>query len=169
MASVSSTNRATKSRLAEILGLTTRQLTNLVEQGMPREVEGRNVWFDLPSAVQWYARKLKEDAREGDEGKKKLSTRRLELEVQMQEYELAKMQGSVIVLDYMEQQLSTILQRLRAVSLNAPGKHAPAMVGLRSIAEAQTRLESLSIDLISALSETADDPELDEHIEEEAA
>ncbi len=155
-------NSASKKRVAEVLGLTTRQITNLVEEGMPREVSGNKVIFDLPTAVQWYVRYKEKRSAVGDEEKKNLTTRRLELEVKLAEHELAKAEGSIVTLDYMEQQLSAILQRLRAKVLNLPGKYAPALVGLRTIAESQTRLEAISTEIITALSDTGEDPELDD-------
>jgi phage terminase Nu1 subunit (DNA packaging protein) len=162
MTSVSPQNRVTKSRISEVLGLTTRQITNLVEEGMPREVDGRHVWFDLPNAVQWYTRKLKDELRSGDDEKKNLTTRKLEVEVMLAEHELAIAQGTVVGLDYLESQTSNMLERLRAKILNLPGKYAPAMVGLRTIAEAQSRLEGAATEMIISLSETGDDPEIDD-------
>lgn len=154
--------RWTKAQIAELLGLTTRQISNLTDEGMPRDVDGNRVFFDPPSAVQWYVRRIKEDAKSGDEEKKNLVTRKLELEVLIAEHELAEVQGSTVTLDYMEEQFGAILQRLRAKILNLPGKYAPSLVGLRSVAEAQTRLEGVSNEMISALSDTGEDPELDD-------
>ncbi len=154
--------KVSKTELAGILGLTTRQITNLVDEGMPREVNGNRVIFDLPTAVQWYVRFKEGKSQLGDQEKKNLTTRRLELEVKLAEHELAKADGSIVTLDYMEQQLGAVLQRIRAKVLNLPGKYAPALVGLRSIAESQTRLESISTEIITALSDTGEDPELDD-------
>jgi hypothetical protein len=61
----------------------------------------------------------------------------------------------------MERQLTGVLSRVRAQLLNMPGKYAPTMVGVRTIAEAQTRIESMVAEAMAAMMEIGEDPELD--------
>lgn len=162
-----------KKQLAEWLGLTTRQVTNLADQGMPRRAAGHRVFFPWPEALHWYIQNVKDGARSGDDEKQKLTTRRLQVEVDLAELALAKEREQVVTLDYMEEQLRRPLERLRAKLLNVPGKYAPAMVGLRSTAEAQTRLEGMVAEAMGSLSDTGEDPydddEDDDSAEREAA
>src|SRR5688572_20544469 len=141
--SVSSFDEVPKKTFAEWVNLTTRQITNLQEEGLPVIVKGTRVFVQWPAGLHWYHQRLKEERNAGTEEKAKLTTRRLELEVAMAELELAKEQGNVVALDYMEEQLAAPLERLRAKLLNAPGKYAPSLVGLRTIAESQVRLEGI--------------------------
>lgn len=158
------TARLSKKAFAALFGLTTRQISNLIDDGLPREVEGNRVYIPVPIGPRWYvewkAGKLTLPA--GDEEKKTLTTRRLEVELRLAELELAKAEGAVVTLDYMEAQLEGAAQRLRAKHLNIPGKYAPAMVGLRSVAESQARLEGMISETLAALAETGEDPELDD-------
>lgn len=157
-------SRISKKELAARIDLTTRQVTNLVDEGMPRIVEGNRVYFPWPQALHWYLewKTRRASATEKDDEQKNLRLRQLEAEVRMAELELARAEGRSYDLDYLEAQLTGALQRLRAKMLNIPGKYAPALVGCRTIAEAQLRLEEIVAEAMASLSETGEDPELDQ-------
>lgn len=149
--------------VAIAIGITTRQLRNLHESGIPRNTDGTYPW---PEALHWYIEFKKNERKAGDAAEEKtkrdLLHRRLELEVRTAELELAERERRLVSIDYMERQTAELLQRLRAKLLNFPSKWAPAMVGLRTIAEAQTRLEPAIAEAMQSLAETGEDPELDD-------
>lgn len=149
--------------LAIAIGITTRQLRNLHESGIPRNTDATYPW---PEALHWYIDFKKNERKAGDEAEEKtkrdLLHRRLDLEVRTAELELAEKERRLVSIDYLEQQTSGLLQRLRAKLLNFPSKWAPAMVGLRTIAEAQARLEPAIAEAMQSLSETGEDTELDD-------
>jgi phage terminase Nu1 subunit (DNA packaging protein) len=151
--------------LAKRLGLTSRQIHNLVEAGMPRVMEGTKAFYPWPESNHWYLKHKIDAAQAAGKSKTEknaeLADRKLEIEVRRAELDLGREEGSLVTIDYMEQQLEAMLQRLRAKLLNFPAKWAPALVGMRSIAEAQARLEPALHEAMEALTETGEDPELD--------
>lgn len=155
--------KKTQQQCAAAFGITTRQLRNLHESGIPRNQDASYPW---PDALHWYIDFKKRERSAGDEAeektKRELLHRRLDLEVRTAELDLAERERRLVSIDYFEQQTSGLLQRLRARLLNFPSKWAPAMVGLRTIAEAQARLEPAIAEAMQALSETGEDPELDD-------
>lgn len=148
---------------AERLGITARQVRNLYDAGLPRTVESGKPAIPWPDALHWYvAWKTERQRSVGEEEKAALARRRLELEVRLQEIEVAEREGRVVTIEYLADQVAAMQQRLRAKLLNFAGKYAPAMVGLKTVAEAQARLEPAIAEAMQALAETGEDPELDE-------
>lgn len=154
----------TQTEWAESHGITPRQVHNLIDRGLPtRIVKGKKV-VPVVEANRWFVRFKQDEALDRQptppDGADAL-VRKLAADAELAELKVAKAKGELATLDYMEQQLGAILQRLRAQLLAAPGKHAPQGVGLRSIAESQQHLERMVAELMAALSETGEDPELD--------
>lgn len=151
--------------LGRILGKSPAAVVKAVKEG--RITKGADGKFDPEEARrQWEANTLPDPRRETRRASREsFTTARARKETavaQLREYELAEKQARVVTLEYMEQQVAAILRQLRARILNIPGKWAPAMVGLRSVGEAQPRLEQLSHELIVDLSEVGDITELDD-------
>lgn len=156
----------TQKELGKRLGLSTRQIHNLVEHGLQRTLVSDKPEYPWPESLHWYLQfKLAAANSESKSEKAKndeLRRRQLEAEVRMSELELGIKEGQLVTIDYMEQQMSAMLQRLAAKMRNLSGKWAPTMVGVRSITEAQARLEPAVAEAMEALMETGEDPELDE-------
>jgi phage terminase Nu1 subunit (DNA packaging protein) len=151
--------------LASRLSITPREVYNLVQKGMPRRVRNGKVDYPAARCVQWYIQYKVESTKkpvDDDKSKKKdLLERQLEAEVRLAELELAREEGRTVTVEYMEAQLEGILQRLRSKLLNIPGKYAPMLVGLRTMAEAQAKLEPIVAEAMSALAESGEDADLD--------
>ncbi|HEX6925694.1 MAG TPA: hypothetical protein VF167_09690 [Longimicrobiaceae bacterium] len=146
----------TQAELAKRLDVSTRWIREL--RGMPREPQG----YPWPECLHWFIEyqsdkkaRINEETEEGS-----LELRKLEAEVRILEVKLAKEEGSVVSLDDLEKLLSAPLYRLRAKLLAMPSKWAPALVGCRTIAEAQARLEAAVEEAMRSLSEEGEeDPE----------
>lgn len=158
----------TQRETADRLGLSSRQVHNLTAAGMPRRVRGGKPFHPWPESARWYIEHRiqggRTDAGAGVDAaaeRRALELRKLAAEVRRSEILLSHDEGRLVTLDYMEQQLQASLERVRARLQNVAGKWAPALVGLRSISEAQARLEPAVAEVMQALTETGDDPELD--------
>lgn len=155
----------TQAELAKRLDVTTRWVREL--KGIPRTPEG----YPWPECLHWYIEYQSDKksglAEETEEGS--LELRKLEAEVRILEVKLAKEEGSVVSLDDLEKLLSAPLYRLRAKMLAMPSKWAPSLVGCRTIAEAQARLEAAIEEAMLALSEEGDEDETDADEAERAA
>lgn len=150
-------------QLAEMLDLDPRQIRNLEKVGLPTSKVKGEKRYPWPKCLHWYlAHKVDAIAKRSD-GKEldAQRLRKLTAEADLAELKAEQERGRLVAIDYMEQQTTTLLQRLRAKLLNAPSKHAPAMVGLRTMHEAQSRLELAFAEVMTALAETGEDPELD--------
>lgn len=156
----------TLAECAERLALTPRQIENLVTLGLPRDKRETGRWgYPFPDVLEWYVAHKMEAAgikRESD-SQREAQERLADVKAQLAELELAKAQGEVVTMEYLEEQLGRIVHRLAARCRNLPGKWAPDLVGLRTIPEAQVQLEKISAELLSSLSEAGDDPELDDN------
>ncbi len=155
----------TQAELAKRLDVTSRWVREL--RGLPREPQG----YPWPECLHWYI-EYQSDKKAGiadDTEEGSLELRKLEAEVRILEVKLAKEEGSVIALDDLERLLSAPLYRLRAKMLSLPSKWAPSLVGCRTIAEAQARLEAAVEEAMMALSEEGEEDEVDADEAERAA
>ena len=156
----------TQAELAKRLDVSSRWIRELHD--MPREPQG----YPWPECLHWFI-EYQSDKKAGvsaetEEGS--LEIRKMEAEVRILEVKLAKEEGSVVTLDDLEKLLSAPLYRLRAKLLALPSKWAPALVGCRTIAEAQSRIEAAVEEAMRALSEEGEeDPEDDADEAERAA
>jgi hypothetical protein len=78
-----------------------------------------------------------------------------------EELALAVAQGSLISIDYLDQQLAGALQGVRQVLLNLPGKLAPQLVGVATVARAQMLLQQAIDEAMPTLQAIGSDPTLD--------
>lgn len=155
--------------LAEMLSLTTRQVRNLTDEGVfQRTIESGKPEYDVPKCVQAYY-KHKAEREKGSPVKETildLNVRKLEIDVRVGELALEQQLGQLVTLDYMEEQIKGLLERLRARCLNMPGKFARDMADAEDPAAALIVLERLSTELLQSMSEAGEDPELDDEAEE---
>lgn len=155
----------TQAEVAKRLDVSSRWVRELT--AMPREPQG----YPWPECLHWFI-EYQSDKKAGltaetEEGS--LDLRKLEAEVRILEVKLAKEEGSVVSLDDMEKLLAAPLYRLRAKLLAMPSKWAPSLVGCRTIAEAQARLEAAIEEAMQSLSEAGDeDPDDADEVERAA-
>jgi hypothetical protein len=156
--------RLSQKELAERLLITSRQVHNLVELKMPRHGDDGKAYFLWPECFRWYVahREQRAAAKNGNsEEKDGVYKRKLEAETRLQEIELAKEEGQLVTLDYMERQYAGMLDRLRAHLLNLPGKYAPSLANVGSVPEAQARLKAAIGEIMAEMTELGDDPDFD--------
>lgn len=150
-----------QNELARRLGLTTRQVRNLVDAGMPRVSERGKVAYPWLPCLHWYIEyRVRAETKKSSATKEnilELQARQLEVNLKISELALGKEQSELVTLDYMEAQLRDLLDALRARCLNLPGKYAVPLVGLRTPADAQAMLETIAAELLQALSESGDE------------
>lgn len=167
----------TQAEVAERLGITARQIHNLTKSidgkpGIPSTVKDGRRAYKWPEASHWYiAYKLEVAKPKGDDAKEDAQTRKLLAEAALKELDLAKQQGQLLDADYVEQQVTGILERLRSRILASRGRYAPQLVGLKTVGEVQIKLEKLTDELLDALAAVGDDPSLDPDVsnDQEAA
>ena len=145
--------------VAKEFGVTARRVQQLAEDGtLPRAGRGK---YELLACALAYARYWQALAERRTAPVNPLDQRSDEIEVRLAELKLYRQEGSTVTLDYMEDRLGAYLERVRAHLLNMPGKMAPAMVGLRTIADSQERLSAAIAEIMQAMTEIGDDPELE--------
>jgi hypothetical protein len=165
---------ATQKEVADALGLTTRQVRNLTDDGtLPRSVKHGKPVYDLGACVQAYI-KYKAELDQAKSGGAKeamatLNARKLAIDVERAELELGKEREQLVTIDFMERQVSGLLQSLRSKCLNFPGKYARELAEATDPADVIGILEDGIAELLTALSETGEDPALDEAEEEPPA
>lgn len=149
--------------LAKRLRLSVQQVANLVTKGMPRVGTPEKPQYDSDACWRWYVEFKVQDASRGERTANEAlaRTRKLEADAMLTELAVEERRGSLVTVDYMAQQLERIAQRLRARLLAVPGKWAPSLVGIRTIPEAQMRLDEAIGECLKAMTETGEDPELD--------
>lgn len=145
---------------ARRLNLSNVQVSNLRKKGAP-SVKGKFPW---PDVLYWYI-----ERRVSSELEKRAPSRSREdvkgaqaaIDLRRAELGLAREEATLVTVDYLEQQVARLCERLAATCRAIPGKWAPQVVGLRTIAEGQTRLEEITRELLGALTETGEDESLD--------
>lgn len=128
--------------------------------GCPRRRRGTSWEYALPDFLDWKeAEKVRAAARPAadiDEAKARKEAALAELA----ELDLAVRRGELVAVMTAGEQLEAIVARFRAKLLAAPPRYAPDLVGATTIPEAQAVLETAVHDLMGALAETADEPDL---------
>lgn len=148
--------------LARILGVDERTIQRWHKDGLPRHGEGRGIRYPLTECIAWVRQRDREQVEaqtergaptDYDEAK----ARKMAAEAELAELELARARGTIVTVDDVERMLSAPLYRLRAKLLNLPSKWSPSLVGCRTIAEAQTRLEAAVEEAMLSLSEEGEE------------
>lgn len=145
--------------LAEVLGVTARQVRNLTEDhGLPSTVDeqGRRMYV-LGEAVQWYVAFKVAASRGGDSALEEAKLQKERLEVRRRQIEVARAEGEVITIDDHRAVVERIASAFRTSVLGVPGAWGPQVVGIVSAAEGtevmRTCSEELLRDLASALAD----------------
>lgn len=154
-----SKHEQTRNQFAESWGISVRRVIQLQEKGLPWTKKGRYIYHPQPEANLWYLQFREEDVRkrEGVGDERKAKARKAEAEATLSEIEVEKARGTLVHISEFEDTLEEELQRLRAKLLNVPGTWAGQLVGTRSIAETQARLEPLVSDLVESIGSSDDD------------
>jgi phage terminase Nu1 subunit (DNA packaging protein) len=157
-------HRMKQVEVAEVLGVSSRQVHNLVKEGMPRHAENGKTYYDAPECVAWYlARKVAEAESNAEPTSEWESKARLDsLRADLLDIELQRARGQVMPVEYAVSQLEGIGARLRTKMQILPTKWAPGLVGAQTIPEMATRLEVAVQDAMKALVTVADDLDLEE-------
>lgn len=152
--------------IADLLGVVPRQVHNLVNEGMPSHLEKGKRYYLASECVPWYIEyKIRSAAPKPDKNKDRLlelELRKEEVAVRSAELKLAKDESRLVSVDYLEHQVSTILEGLRGKLLSFAGKNSPDMVGLKTPAEARAKLDIAIEEVMQALVDVGFDPELDD-------
>lgn len=124
----------TQKALAGRLALTTRQVRNLHDEGLPREESGQYPW---PEARDWYIEfKQHEHVRRlGYENGKaesfeKARARKTSAQAQLAELQVAERRGLLVPIDVVSATLSLVCERIRQQLLGIPDRWALQLVGV---------------------------------------
>lgn len=144
--------RAHKQEIAQLLGVTTRQVTNLVEQGMPAIVEDNLRTFPLPDAVHWYLR-FKDGNKKADalNDLDRAKLRKLELEAAQQELTLLRLRGESLDRRTVENLFADLLQTVRGELLNFAARWAAEFLGAPTALEMRRRVKRAVHETIATL------------------
>lgn len=162
--------KVSQQQLAPILNVTSREIRNLYERGLPFTIGAKNRReHDVGECFAWYL-KFKLEEKKDDPGKSAtagLRLRALEIEVHQAEIALAEARKNLVSVEYLENQVARINEAVRSRILNLPGRAGPLLVGCKTIAEVQIRMQGLIDELLTSLTEIGDDEELDVDDDEE--
>jgi phage terminase Nu1 subunit (DNA packaging protein) len=153
MPSKRQTREVSQSEFAELVGLTTRQIRNLEREGLPHRADQNRKTYPVPAAVLWWHERGVKKALEQiqiqpiDEAR----TRKLQLEAERAEIELAKERGRMIDVDDVDRLYQKALSTIRARLLALPGQIA-AQLPLEAI-ESLEIIEPLVHAMMAELSE----------------
>ncbi len=147
----------TQRQLAAILNLTTQQIRNLEDKGLPFRVDGRFKFYDLSVAIPWYVEfKCAEAiARRGggDERFEDARIRREQARARIAEMDVAlreeRTYPRAVVDDVYGKKL---LDVLRAGIMNMPGRWASQVLGLKKPREAEAALKRVAVELLEEFS-----------------
>lgn len=139
--------------LAELLGLTTRQIRNLEREGMPHRADGAKKLYPIPGALSWYYKRqfVAEQPTSLEEAK----LRKLSAEAEIVELELGEKRGQLLSIDFVRKDWERLLYAFRSRLLNAPSRWAADLVGLDTVEAVEAKLEAMIEDAMGALSEDA--------------
>lgn len=150
--------RASKTAFAQLLGVSTRQVTNLVEKGIQTIVDGNSRSFPLPEALHWYIKFKLTDAGKGGANVSDLDRARLkkmEIEIQQSELQLLRERGELVDRLTVERLIADLLQVLRGEMLNFPARWAADLVGIPKVLEMRLALKKAVNEGIARLGKAA--------------
>jgi phage terminase Nu1 subunit (DNA packaging protein) len=144
---------------AELLCLTRRQLSNLVDLGLPKEGHGKASYYDWNKVFQWYIAykiaqskskmALKGPAKDVDpntevEGETFAHAlcRKTIADADLKELELAKGRGEVVAVADVERSVSNVAVNLKDKLLGIPAKLTGILFGLKTKAQIRAALDA---------------------------
>lgn len=146
-------SEASQRQLAALLNLTTQQVRNLEDKGIPHRAEGRQKFYPLPDAITWYVDFKVADAiaRRGGNGAEKFEdarSRREQARARMAELQVARQEGNLLPREVVDEAYGKLLEVLRAGILNMPGRWASQLLGLKKPREAEAALKRIAAELL---------------------
>jgi len=149
----------TQKELAELLGLTSRQIRNLTEEGILKtEPLGAREFYPWPASNHRYIAYKVERSRPAASSKEEhLRARKLAAETEIAELKAAEARRELIPFDLHVARVAQLLDRLRGRLLAVPGYWAPEVVGLKDVKQAVGRLRPLMAELLDSLSRISED------------
>ena len=148
---------------AAVLGLTTRQIRNLDEAGIPSRPagDGRGRVYDLVEVVPWYIREVRRQSRTNESDLDRAKLEQAQLEVRRRKIEVAKAEGELIAIADHRTVVGKVADAFRAALLSVPGSWGPRIVGVTSPAEGTEAMRVCSEELLRDMSSVADALELE--------
>lgn len=162
MTSVSGDLVVNQKNVSRVFGLTTRQVRNLDDDGMPSSVsDSGERLYDLTVVVPWYvARKLEQVRKDSDElDQAKLE--RAQLDVRLRQIDVAKAEGSAIDVEHHDEVVEELVRAFRLSVLALPGTWGPRIVGVSDPARGTELMRRCADDLLRAMQSKAGDLELE--------
>ena len=151
-----SSRELSQKEIAQLLGLTTRQIRNLEAEGMPHRAEGNRKLYPVPGAWRWYHQKELDRAvsevqpTDYDEAR----AREMAARAEKAELEVKKMRGELVHVDDLEALYSQPLADLRSQLLALPGRVAAELP--MDTVEALEIIERVVFEFMAELSEDED-------------
>ena len=153
---------------AAVLGLTTRQIRNLDEVGLPSRPakNGRGRLYDLIEVVPWYIRQVRTQNRAEESELDQTKLEKEQLEVRRRQIEVAKAEGELIGIGDHRSVVGKIADAFRAALLSVPGSWGPRVVGITSPVEGTEAMRTCSEELLRDMAGVADSIELEGRVAE---
>lgn len=148
-----------RNETAKRLGLTTRQINNLVDAGMPVRSRSGKRQYPFPDVLQWYigykVTRAVADATPKDLDEAR--ARKMEADAKLSEMEVGEREGELVPVEEAFAEWGKVLDGLRASLLAFPAKHAHEMVGCKTIAAVRAKLEPAVHELMAHLAGADED------------
>lgn len=146
------TDSITQRDLAELLGISTRQVRNLEAKGLPHHSEDGKKRYSAAS-VQWFVRHREEFAASNATpgALDKARTRKAEADAELAELNLAVQRGRLLERPFVEAEFEDVLARLRSRLVNMPARYGGDVVGLKDDEAGERQLEIVRDELLTAL------------------
>lgn len=145
--------------MAKLLGLTSRQLRNLTNEGMPSEVDGRSRLYG-PAAIAWFVeQKVLEERERHDRSERE----QLELEKLIHQNREAKVRADlaeqkVVLVSEAAEEWAESAGAIRSITLRIPVRYADWVRPDDPVA-GEEALEKVVDDFLGSLQEELDPPE----------
>lgn len=153
----------TQKQCAEGLGLTSRQIHNLVEQGMPRRTKNGKAFYPWPRVLRWYIEFRTKDLKQATPRSdvEAAMDRRAMAEAQLVEIKLQEAQGLNISLDTHEERVRALCEPL-AARCRSLSQYLGEVQLAKTETEAAALLDRIGDTLLRALTDSAEQISTDE-------
>lgn len=145
--------RLSQSQLAKRLCLSTRQVHNLADEGMPSVSDGSKRWYEWESCFSWYVEYKQRQSAPADAEEAK--ARKLAAEARLAELELAAKEGTMVTVEDAAQAVEAKLEGLRSSLVTLPQRIAPVVLGCKTLAEVTAKLDAAVAEAMTSIAEGA--------------
>lgn len=137
----------TQSQVGELYDVTTRQVRNWEDDGLPCRAEKNRKFYALKDLVEWHEAKAVAKALESVDtsAMDAAKLRKMEAEAESKELDVAVKRGGLVPIDEVEDLVREALETVSAILRHAPSRFAPKLSQVAGIGlkEARTLLEDL--------------------------